>query len=176
MALQEDRKNNLISHDREEKHLALEEFESRITIDNVSNSVSDGKNYLSNKNRTLQPFTEQENSKDLSLNLNFENLTANPASTIVIQKFSEENHDSESKTQLAFYKQKNLAKEEKIKKRQNESKINKIIENKHIYKSQNFYNNTNMEHIPYETDADISRTVRFEKTIKKEGKANKDQD
>ena len=173
LAIQEETKNNLISYDEVERLVALEEFESKIPIQDMRNNVTEGKNYLADRNRSLQPVNVKENSKDLSINFRFENLITNPASAIVIEKFSEEN-DSDSKTQLAFYKQKNLAKEDKIKKRQNESKINKIIENKHIYKSQNFYNNTNMEHIPYETDADISRTVRFEKTIKKEGKANKD--
>jgi hypothetical protein len=67
---------------------------------------------------------------------------------------------------IQIYKQENPEKKKLIKKKQEESKINSLLKNKHIYEAQNYYNNTNIENIPYEKDSNIARSLRHTKIYK----------
>jgi hypothetical protein len=85
-----------------------------------------------------------------------------------IEFYRQSNKSNDSS--MEFYKQTNITAREKCIEGQEKSKIKKIIKNKHIYKAHNYYNNTNLEHLPFEKDADFSRAMQFAKSIKKDPK------
>lgn len=124
---------------------------------------------LSSHNVALLPFENQigseskENKEVDAYKTNNITIESTNSNKIQFEKMS-----SLSKSEnFEFYVQKNNEKTELIKKKQHIAKLKKLNENKHIYNAENFYNNTNIEHINYEKDADISRALRFEKEIKK---------
>lgn len=96
----------------------------------------------------------------------------NPANAIKdIKIIKQENVSGSTDNSISFYKQENIAVKEKHKESQLAAKIKGIVKNKHIYRAKNYFNNTNLENILYEKDTDISRSLQFEKSLKRDPKA-----
>ncbi len=113
-------------------------FESELSIYNQSN------NYLSlNKN------TE----KDLNLNM--------------IQ-FKQLNNNQQQQSNVSLFKQENALRKNEIKEKQEKSKINKVLKNKHIYQSMNYYKNNDLEHLAYERDPDVMNVLKYRNNIRKD--------
>lgn len=136
----------------------------------IESQQIDSSKILTNKHKLA--FSEFENKLHIENNLANE---SNLPSTNVedkeenkIEFYKERNKSDDSL--MEFYKQTNVTAREKSIKGQELSKIKNIVKNKHIYKAQNYYNNTNLEHLPYEKDADFSRAMQFAKSIKKDPK------
>lgn len=68
---------------------------------------------------------------------------------------------------IQIFKQENELVKETIKNKQNISKIKKVIKNKHIYQSQNYYKNNELEDVAYERDASFMRSQKYKHAIKK---------
>ena len=111
---------------------------------------------MKNRRQALGSF---ENKVLLGNNSNTPSIPEHKPETIEFKKIN-------SISNIEIYKQENLEKKELIKRRQEESKIKSIIDNKHVYESQNFYNNTNLENIPYEKDSNLARSLRHKKIYK----------
>jgi hypothetical protein len=137
---------NLIEEEREEKTIKTNKtsYKNDLNSNKINKITSSSENYLTEK--------KQGNVKA------YENYL--PSNEIQIKR----SYSVDS--QLTFYKQENPEVKRRLEESRINSKLRKIQRNKHIYTSQHHYNN-DMEHFQYEKDADVSRTIRFEKSIKR---------
>lgn len=69
---------------------------------------------------------------------------------------------------IALYKQENELTKNTIKVKQDKAKIKKVLNNKHVYQSMNYYKNNDLEHLAYERDPDVMNALKFRKAIKKD--------
>ncbi len=134
------------------------EESKRFTLKSVANKKQQNMIEEEFKNRR-QALGSFENKVLLGENSDVPSITEHKSETIEFKKIN-------SVSNIEIYKQENLERKEMIKRRQEESKIKSIINNKHVYESQNFYNNTNLENIPYEKDSNIARSLRHKKIYK----------
>jgi hypothetical protein len=85
----------------------------------------------------------------------------------MLKQLSKSDSKSGNENSIDMFEQENTKTKDLIKAGQLKSQLKKHVANKHIYTALNYYNNTNLESILYEKDADISRGNRFAKSIKK---------
>jgi hypothetical protein len=130
-----------ISYDKgdygKNKHIALNPFEDKLYLENSNNSQRGGE------------LVEYRENSYLEDGISFKRL----------EKKSFDNYE--------VYKQENMERKDMLEVRQKEAKVNRILKNKHIYRSKNHYNNTNIENIPYEKDSHLERSLRFQNKINK---------
>jgi hypothetical protein len=157
--------NNLIEETNETHKIALNEFENSLKLesgDHEGSNLTMEKIYDSNKN--LEKSGQYKNNSLPSKIVDIKDEMQN------IQFIKQSSSYNKSDNSMEFYKQQNLEQKEKISKGQKQSKIKKILDNKHKYKAENYYNSTNIEHLAYEKDSDISKSIQFEKSIRKDPK------
>lgn len=85
---------------------------------------------------------------------------------IVFKKLDSKDKGKDSN--IALFKQENPLTNHTIKTKQEKAKFKKVLNNKHIYKSMNYYKNNDLEYLAYERDQDIFNTLKFRKSIKKD--------
>ncbi len=161
--------------ENETHKLALNEFENSYKLEGESNNTNTNNilSYNSENSSSIRNSSnklEEINKNSLSLSKTNSNVgkTINITNEMESIQFYKQTDMVGSGIGMEFYKQHNIDRQEKVERGQELSKIKNVMKNKHIYKAHNYYNNTNLEHLPYEKDADFSRAMQFAKTIKKE--------
>lgn len=170
---------NLLEERNESHKIALNEFENLLRIesgdtgDQDKSSLTMEKIYDNNKNIIKNSQNINSKLSQLSTNTKVVDIK-DEGQNIQFIKQNSNSHRSDnsinSMNSMEFYKQQNLEQKEKVSKGQQQSKIKKILDNKHKYKAENYYNSTNIEHLAYEKDSDISKSIQFEKSIRKDPK------
>ena len=155
---------------------ALEDFSSSrnnllLNDSNQNDHKSDSKalvsrEYNSNSKNKSEIVSTRSHSNSNNALVNHKTKPSQSQNEIEITKLQEKS-DKVNKQNLEIFVQKNPKRIQKENLMRTIAKEKKLLKNKHIYKAQNLYNNTNMEGLFYEKDTDVSRALKYEKKINK---------
>ena len=165
----------MLEKDELNKESIMLDFEMKVGRNNLLENKFSKNNFIvqhSNNsiefadNKNLLVFQEEENNLALQSNENKKyDLNAIQFKKLNLRNKSE---FKDAEANMALYRQENEITKNNIKVNQDKAKIKKVLKNKHIYQSMNYYKNNDLEHLAYERDPDVMNALRFKNVIKKD--------
>lgn len=161
----------MLEKDRIDTENIMLDFEMKISKNNLLENkfskndmqFNQSNNYLQDDHdKNLMVFQDQEN----NLTFNSEKNKEYDLNSIQFKKLNSNNRNGDANIEL--YKQENQVTKQTIKANQDKAKIKKVLKNKHIYQSMNYYKNNDLEHLAYERDPHVMNALKFRNAIKKE--------
>jgi len=157
----------------------LLDFEMKLGKNNLLENKYPVKNELINYETSLKESNNNGNHyendimifEESSNNLSFAHQSKNgDMKSIQFKKLNlnKNNKLEENESNIALYKQENQLTKHTIKLQQEKSKVNKVLKNKHIYQSMNYYKNNELDYLAYERDPNTMNALKFKKAIKKD--------
>jgi len=185
----------MLEKDRINSESAMLEFEMKLGNNNLlENKYANEKGYSNNNNNNLNNNSslqsiferksdsatynkdimvfEDDYDNDLALSANNQrksyDLDSIQFKKLDLKSSNMKEKDSDKTSNFALYKQENQLTKNTIKVNQDKAIIQKVLKNKHVYQSMNYYKNNDLEHLAYERDPDVMNALKFRKAIKKD--------